>query len=256
MSKIHVVSTGRNPSKAIFNCVESVQRQTLQPESHTLIDDISDDGTPDLLDKISNKNISYLTIIQNTERQYRLKNIYDNSINKDLEDIICVVDTDDWIANKDVLSEINETYKSDSKLEYVYTNFRCSCESAPGEGKGPSSTVDRTIPSKDWNPYKEEWITSHMCTFKVKALKRIPIANFLDWDNNWFKMGTDHALAMPLLTALKRRDGDYSAVKHINKASYVYHWASRDRGQATGYDPLADEANNCATFIRYRGYVD
>ena len=55
MSKIHVVSTGRNPSKAILNCVESVQRQTLQPESHTLIDDISDDDTSDLLDKISNK---------------------------------------------------------------------------------------------------------------------------------------------------------------------------------------------------------
>ena len=57
MSKIHVVSPGRNPSKAILNCVESVQRQTLQPESHTLIDDISDDDTPAILAKISEKNI-------------------------------------------------------------------------------------------------------------------------------------------------------------------------------------------------------
>ena len=27
--------------------------------------------------------------------------------------------------NKNVLSEIKETYESNSKLEYVYTNFRC-----------------------------------------------------------------------------------------------------------------------------------
>jgi len=256
MSKIHVVSPGRNPSKAILNCVESVQRQTLQPESHTLIDDISDDDTSVLLANISEKNISNVKIVQNTKRQYRLKNFYDHSINKDPEDIICLVDTDDWLANKNVLSEIKETYESNSNLEYVYTNFRCSCEEAPGEGEGPSSPTDRTIPSKDWNPYKNDWITSHLCTFKVKALKRIPTANFLDWNGNWFRMATDHGLAMPLLTTLRRRDGDYSAVKHINKPHYVYHWRSRDRGLTTGYDPLADEANDCATFIRYRGYIE
>jgi len=256
MNKVHVVSPGRNPSSALLNCVESVKRQTLQPESHTLIDDISDDNTPELLNKIEKENISYLKIIRNTERQYRLKNIYDHSITKDPEDIICIVDTDDWVANKNVLSEIKQTYKSNSKLEYVYSNFRCSCEDAPGEGKGPSSTIDRNIPSSNWDSYKEEWITSHMCTFKVKALKRVPKANFLDWNSNWFRMGTDHALAMPLLHTLKLKYGDYSAVKHINKPLYVYHWASRYRGQDGGHDPLAEEANNCATYIRHRGYIE
>ena len=256
MNKIHVVSPGRNPTSAIFNCVDSIKRQTLQPESHTLIDDISDDGTPERLDEIEKQNISYLKIVRNTERKYRLKNIYDHAITKPSEDIICLVDTDDWISNKNVLSEIKKTYESNSKLEYVYTNFRCSCEDAPGEGQGPSSPADRTIPSKDWDPYKDNWITSHLCTFKVKALKKIPTANFLDWNGNWFRMATDHGLAMPLLTTLRRRDGDYSAVKHINKPHYVYHWRSRDRGLTAGYDPLADEANDCATFIRYRGYIE
>ena len=63
MSKIHVVSPGRNPSKAILNCVESVQRQTLQPESHTLIDDISDDDTPDVKGAADSKKTTHVAAI-------------------------------------------------------------------------------------------------------------------------------------------------------------------------------------------------
>ena len=43
MNKIHVISAGRNAGKFITYCIDSVQRQTLQPDSHTVIDDISDD---------------------------------------------------------------------------------------------------------------------------------------------------------------------------------------------------------------------
>ena len=250
MSKIHVVSPGRNPSKAILNCVESVQRQTLQPESHTLIDDISDDDTPAILAKISEKNISNVKIVQNTKRQYRLRNIYDHSINKDPEDIICIVDTDDWLAVKNALVKIKETYETNVKLEYVYSNFRMSHDTTPG--------LSRAIPSNDWDPYKEKWITSHMCTFKVKALKAIPIANFLDWNGNWCRMGTDHALAMPLLHTLRTRDGDYSAVKHISDILYVYHFynnPSKPRFGPMG-DKLGNDANRNAEFIRQRGYIE
>ena len=258
MSNIHVISPGRNPGGwAVRNCIESVKRQTLQPASHVVIDDISDDDAPGVLKTFHNrKDIPYLKIVHNTERKYRLKNIYDHSITKDPEDIICIVDSDDWIAKEKALLEIKQTYESNSKLEYAYSNFRCSCEEAPGQGDGPSDTIDRNIPSSDWDPYKAGWITSHMCTFKVKALRAIPTANFLDWNGNWFRMATDHALAMPLLTTLRKRDGDYSAVKHINKVYYVYHWCSRYRGQDGGHDPLAEEAGKCAQFIRQRGYIE
>tara|TARA_R110000824_G_scaffold213771_1_gene400076 strand:+ start:80 stop:832 length:753 start_codon:yes stop_codon:yes gene_type:complete len=249
MSKIHVVSPGRNPSRAVQNCVESIQRQTLLPDSHTIIDDISDDDTPNVLKEINKQNITNLKIVHNTERKYRLKNIYDHSINNDSEDIICLVDCDDWIATKDTLFTIREAYQSNSKLEYVYTNFRTAQDPTRTPG------LSRVIPSQDWIPYKEDWITSHMCTFKVKALERIPIANFLDWNGNWFRMGTDHALAMPLLTCLKKKYKDYSAVKHIDKMHYVYNCVNFGLSK-TGYDPKADEANNCATFIRQRGYIE
>lgn len=250
MNKIHVISPGRNPSTAVQNCVDSVGRQTLLPNSHTIIDDISDDGTPEILREIDKQDISYLEIIHNTERKYRLKNIYDHSIDKEPEDIICIVDSDDWLATVDALAKIKETYKSNGKLEYVYSNYRMSHETAPG--------ISRVIPSNDWVPYRDPWITSHMCTFKVKALKAIPTANFLDWNNNWCRMGTDHALAMPLLHTLRKRDGDYSAVKHISDILYVYHFYNNPGKPRFGPagDKLGNDSCQNADFIRQRGYIE
>ena len=72
MSKLYVVSTGRNASKFVLNCVQSVKKQTLKPERHIVIDDMSDDDTRMYLDRVArfDKNVE---VIFNTERKYRLK---------------------------------------------------------------------------------------------------------------------------------------------------------------------------------------
>ena len=261
MSKLHVISTGRNPNNAVRNCIESIARQTVLPDSHTVIDDMSSDETPEILKEIDKKGPAYLKIINNTERKYRLKNIYDHVITKSPEDIICIVDSDDWLAKKNVLFTIKEAYKRDSKLEYIYTHFRCAHETEDnyGESDGPSCPAHmRRIPSKDWYPYRDPWITSHMCTFKVKAVMSIPVENFLDWDGKWFRMATDHALAMPMLHILRERDGDYSAVKYIEKPLYVHHWAEDPNTPRVGEQDeshIAAFAGQCADFIRQRGYI-
>ena len=248
MSKLHVISPGRNAGNFILNCVESVERQTLKPDSHIIIDDISDDHTVEILKSCEKRN-DYLKIIYNTERNYRLKNIYDHSISKNEEDIICVVDSDDWLATKNALAKIKQTYEANNKLEYVYSNFRMSHENSPG--------LSRAIPSNDWDPYRDNWITSHMCTFKVKALKAIPTDNFLDQDGNWFRMGTDHACVLPIIYYLRQRDGDYSAVQHIEDILYVYHFHGNPSKPRTGPigDKLAHDAWNNSQFIKQRGYI-
>ena len=73
--------------------------QTVKPKSHIVIDDISDDDTVSYLET-SIKDIESIEIKINEERKYRLKNIYENVIDKEPEDIICIVDSDDWLVKK------------------------------------------------------------------------------------------------------------------------------------------------------------
>ena len=250
MSDIHVVSTGRNAGQFVSKCIESVKSQTLLPTSHVVIDDVSDDITRDVLEEYNKRqDLPYLEIVFNTERQYRLKNIYDNSVFFHPEDIVVIVDSDDWLAHDNVLSRIKEVYDSNPKLEYVYSNNKFSHDNSPGGCQ--------KIPNNYWNPYTGRWITSHISTFKVKTLASLPIKNFLDWDGNWFRMATDHAYILPILYRLWQRDGNYSAVHFIDEIFYVYHFYNNPSKPRTGIEgkKLSDLSVRCANFIKQRGFV-
>lgn len=243
-----VISTGRNPNHYLYKCVFSVQQQLVQPTEHIVIDDLSDDETSEILDKLP--DYENLTIVRNTDRKFRLKNIYDHAIDKDPEDIICILDSDDWLTDVSVLATIKQAYESNPSLEYIYSQYILS----HGE-----MGCSRPIPSPDWDPYTGEWITSHMCTFKVKAIKDIPVSNFLDWNGEWFQIATDHALILPVIHRLKEKDSGLSAIGFISRPLYVHTFygnPSKPRSGTPEADARASLAVRCSTFIKQRGFVE
>tara|TARA_R110000824_G_scaffold331078_1_gene517827 strand:+ start:8468 stop:9214 length:747 start_codon:yes stop_codon:yes gene_type:complete len=248
MSEIYVISTGRNPNHLLYNCVYSIRSQILQPKEHILIDDLSDDNTADLISRLP--KYDNLTIIQNTERKYRLKNIYDHAIDKNPEDIIVLVDTDDYLSDVAVLDQIRHSYDANPAVEYIYSKYLLA-DGTPGGS--------REIPGEDWNPYTGSWITSHLCTFKAKALQGISIENFLDWNCEWFKIATDHALILPVIHRLKQKTGDYSAIGFINRPTYMHTFhgnPSKPRAGTPEADARSDLAVKCSTYIKQRGYIE
>jgi len=248
MSKLYVISTGRNPSFLVQACVESVQTQTLQPDLHILIDDMSDNDTIDYLSTIMSSKYSNLVITQNHTRKYRLRNIYESSIDKDPDDIICIVDSDDSLATSTALETVSTAYANNPQYEYVYTNY----VTEHGEPGGC-----QPIPDSSWNPYEGSWITSHMCTFKVKAIQGISIKNFLDVNGNWFQIGTDQAFSLPILYRLWKRDNNYSSVGFINKPLYKYTWdlPSRPRRGEEEADKLAADSVRNSILVKQRRYI-
>ena len=79
------------------------------------------------------------------------------------------------------------------------------------------------IPNNDWNPYAGMLGLQATCQHsKPKALKDIPIDNFLDWNGDWFKIATDHALTLPILYRLWKKDDDYSSVGFIDEPLYMH----------------------------------
>jgi glycosyltransferase involved in cell wall biosynthesis len=250
MQKIYVLSTGRNASHFVEKCIESVNTQTLRPDSHLVIDDISNDDTRQILMKyMYNQEYPNLEIVFSNIRKYRLLNLYENIVNKDPDDIICIVDTDDWLAHDDVLKVVKSKFESDKKLEYVYSRYSLST----GEEGGSSEIYD------GWEPYSGRWITSHMCSIKAKALQRIPVSNFLDWNKQWFKIATDHAMILPIIHKLKQIHGDYSAIGFIDEPLYIHTFhgnPSKPRAGTPEADERAKLAVRCSTYIKQRDYLD
>jgi glycosyltransferase involved in cell wall biosynthesis len=250
MNNIYVISTGRNAGDFVVNCIESVKAQTLLPTEHMIIDDMSDDNTRDILmNYLGSGEYSCLNIRFSSVRKYRLLNLYEYITTKDPEDIVCIVDSDDWLAHDDVLKVVKSKFESDEKLEYVYSRYSLST----GEEGGSSRIYD------GWEPYSGRWITSHMCSIRVKALQRIPVSNFLDWNNQWFKIATDHAMILPIAHKLKQLHGDYSAIGFIDEPLYVHTFhgnPSKPRAGTPEADERAKMAVRCSTYIKQRGYID
>jgi glycosyltransferase involved in cell wall biosynthesis len=241
-----VVSTQRNANKFAANCISSVAQQTIIPK-HIFIDDCSSDETAKLISGISD-DYSHLKITLNDERKYRLENIYDAVYQLDDNDVVLLLDGDDWFGYSDVIEKVLSEY-NDEKVEYVYTNWRYS--------HSPILGISKKIPSNEWDPYTSPWITSAMGTFRAGWFKKIPKSNFLDGDGNFFKMGTDQAYILPMLHMLKKRDGDYSGARFINEPLYVYQFIENEMRRRVDPEGEWERKTACesAKFIRERGFL-
>jgi len=247
MAELFIISCQRNANRFVVNCVESVAQQTLRPRKHIFVDDVSSDDTLQHLEKLRSQ-YDYLAVIENRERKYRLRNIYEIVSDLDDESIVCLLDGDDWLAYANVLAEVNNQYE-EGGYEYVYTNWQFS--------HAPILGISKKIPDKDWNPYTSPWITSAMATFKAGLFKSIPKANFLDESGEFFKMGTDQAYVLPMLHILRQRDGNYHSVGFIDHPVYVYQFIEnelRKRNDEMG-NWERQTASVASEVIRERGFL-
>jgi glycosyltransferase involved in cell wall biosynthesis len=226
-----------------------VEFQDVKPKLHYYIDDGSTDDTRKYLSDNLDKFPSNTKVVFSDNRNFKLKNLYDFVQVLNDDDIVCVLDGDDWLYHSGVLSKIVKEYENPN-VDYVYTNWLYSHNNEIG--------ISKPIPESSWDPYQGQWITSAMSTFRVRAFNSINKENFLRWDGEWFTMACDQAYVLPILWNLKKRDGDYSAVRFINEPLYVYQFAENPSKLRYGIDnsERAKDAHDSSTFIRQRGYVD
>ena len=255
MSKLRVFSPSYNSHKFCINCIDSVASQKKLPDEHFFIDDASQDDTREWLSKhwdriTTNAAGKYdLKVHASDSRKWKLLNLYEYVIKCDDDDVICVLDGDDWLSDSSALQKIWNQYQ-DKNVDYVYTNWKYSHS---GE-IGISSAIPENF--KNWDPYKSPWVTSAMSTFRVKQFLKIPIDNFFRWDHKWFTMGCDQAYVLPILKQIMHEQNGYDKIKFINEPLYVYQFTenpNKPRSQDDG--GMRMDAHNSVTFIRNRGYL-
>ncbi|MDQ1149273.1 glycosyltransferase family A protein [Sphingobacterium zeae] len=196
-NRIIVLVPFRNVGNYIIDCVSSILGQEYNNYEVYLLDDASDDGTIELID--DDLPNFYKRI--NNSRIGALENIYQALVTESFldEDIIIILDGDDYIFGEFAFQIVNSKYHDDALLTYgsYITNYGFYDPSSP-------------YTEEEFNMLRQTtWKASHLKTFKYKLFKAFldqdpNVENFRYSDDrygdNRFYMSTyDQALMLPLL---------------------------------------------------------
>ena len=179
------------------------------------IDDCSTDGTSEgvknYLQKKSKKN--NITYIRNPRRLGALQNFYNtvHNLTRD-EEIVVILDGDDWLGHKSVLSEINEFY---TKKGVWLTHGKLM--------EWPQGTVAWSIPIPPEivkeNKFREYRCPSHLKTFYSWLFKLIKKED-LFYKGEFCPMTGDMAIMFPMIEMAGERHG------FIKEVNYIYNIAN------------------------------
>tara|TARA_R110002020_G_scaffold78557_6_gene197488 strand:- start:619 stop:1863 length:1245 start_codon:yes stop_codon:yes gene_type:complete len=211
-TKFHFIVPCYNVDRWLARCLDSVRRQDYQNYAVTVVDDVSTDKTYDVFDRGFAKDNRF-KIIKNTSKKYALKNIQ-TAIKKTKsksDEVIIVLDGDDWLASPDVLSLLNEIYVEEECLltygSYLYYPYGM-------KGVEPSKYPKRIVENNDYR--NDEWRASHLRTFKRKLWDGINKKDLLDESGEYYKMAYDQAMMLPMLEMAAER------VHYIPEILHVY----------------------------------
>lgn len=113
-----IITTTFNSSTTVRDTIESVLIQDYSNIEHIIVDGASKDNTVEIVKGYSNK---ITKIISEPD-----KGIYD-AMNKGIKsatgDVIGILNSDDFFADKDVITKIANEFLKNSELEAVYTNL-------------------------------------------------------------------------------------------------------------------------------------
>lgn len=181
----------RNVKDYITQCAMTIKNQNYKNWIAIFCDDNSDDESCNYIPEddrfIIKKNSSRLTALPNIHY-----GIVDSNL--DDEDIICILDGDDFLIRPDVLDIINRLYQDDTLLTY-------------GQYVWPNGQIGHCAPYTKESFAKLRkggYWASHMRTFKYKLYKELirqdpELSCYKDKNGNFYTMSCDVATMTPLM---------------------------------------------------------
>lgn len=184
---LKIIVCGYNCAHIIDRCFKSINMQSYK-NYQTIVS----------LDKIE-------------DRKYLVRNTHDTIENAccEQEDIIVLVDADDFICDEDAFKTIVQTYSENQNILLTYGSYINFSTNERGKFCGEYKPFD--------NYRTAEWKASHLKTFKYKLWEKLP-KEHLKFDNGtWFKCCADRAIMIPLLEIAGN-----DRIKYIDTLLYCY----------------------------------
>lgn len=200
-----------NSQNWINLCIQSLLDQTYKNWESIIIDDASVDFTMNQIKEVLGSSVSKnkFKIMKRTVNVGAMENIFygANKLCTNDEDIIILLDGDDWLASNDVLEYLDKIY-SETGCWLTYGQFQYKS----------SGMIGTSQPILDTENYRSNiYCSSHLRTFKFKIWKRIKEEDLKDSSGKFYSMAWDMAIMIPLIEmcGLER-------IKFIEKIMYIY----------------------------------
>ena len=217
-NKFKVVIPVYNSEKWIHKCIWSLFNQSYENWESVIINDASTDATldsikdfmKDIPDDQSYKKKKFRLLDRNVNVGAMANIAYGSNLICDQdEDIIVLLDGDDWLASQDVLEYLNGVYQ-DKDVWLTYGNYN-DVHGAPG------LNASLNCPTQEYRNGSTYWATSHLRTYKYKIWKLVKDEDLKGPDGKYFAMAWDMAILYPLIEMCGN-----SRIRFIEKVLYIY----------------------------------
>jgi glycosyltransferase involved in cell wall biosynthesis len=187
-----VVIPSYNNKDWYVNNLESVLSQKYDNFRVLYTDDCSPDDTGMLVQKYIDENkTNKITLVRNEKRLGAMENMFNMAHSCDDDEIIVVLDGDDWFAHDGVIQRLSDEYDKD--IWMTYGQFK----EYPGYGTGCSRQVPDHV-KQNGNYRRFRWCSSHLRTYYSWLFKKIKKEDLMV-DGRFFTMSSDLAAMFPML---------------------------------------------------------
>lgn len=224
-TRFFIFSAGYNCAGAAEKCVRSIQSQTYENFVHVIVDDASTDDT---WERIKRLRAERVVAHRNAANRKWLLNALAYLKPRD-EDIVALIDLDDWLAVPDALQKVAEIYQRE-QCWLTYGDY-CMASSLPKFELFRKLRAALSLPhrsARHCRPLPQEvlnrrafreigYCTSHLRTFKGFLWNALQPADLLDRDGQYPVMACDTAIMYPMLEMCQ-----VGKIRFVPNVLYVY----------------------------------
>tara|TARA_R110000824_G_scaffold173148_1_gene351196 strand:- start:39 stop:1670 length:1632 start_codon:yes stop_codon:yes gene_type:complete len=194
------IVAAHNAEEWIGAAIKSIKEQKYDNFRCLIGDDLSTDHTSQRVLSVVGSDPRF-SLIQNKSKKYALHNIADliETAQPEDDEIIVLLDGDDWLSNSHVLDVLNREYDNNALVTFgsfiEYPTGRVGKEST----KYPENIVENNSFRQD------QWRASHLRTLKYRVWKDIKKEDFCNDVGEFYKSSYDQAIMLPALELVGKR---------------------------------------------------
>lgn len=177
-----------------YSAVNFAESQTIEETTKKFID-------------LINQNKKFFILINNETRSGQLCNLYRAVYSCRDDEVIAIVDGDDWLAHNDVLSELNTVYKQQN----IWLTHGTLKEYPSGNVSWSEPVLQSIITRNLFRQYK---CPTHLRTFYAWLFKKIRLEDLL-YNGSFFPVTGDMACMFPMCEMAGERHAFISDVNYI-----------------------------------------